>query len=445
MLDIAVLYLPIGRKTFDLEAGEQVRSESQALLEGNCEKVYSPNEILTSVEDLESFLHTIQTKKIDIIIYQSVTFADAEFITKTIELFSQPVIVWSVREPGVGARLRLNSLTGGNATSHTLKSHGRFYRFLFGNPDEVSLQNLLFTYLKTEEVVNQLAALKVGVVGETPPGFYFSGTDVAALKEKVGATVHHIDLHKAFDACKEIPEEAYLAVIERAEKQVIGLDRTDEKVQKFARFTAYIMQYAKQYGIDAFAIRNWPEFFNDYGAAGDSTLSHLTEEGLAAANESDIHGSISMYILQALSGEIPYLGDMVHLNEDNNSVTFWHDGSGAYSLANPKTGAKPGVHPNRKLGLTMEFGLKPGRVTIFRLSKVADEFRLFIMKGEALDTPQQFWGTSAEVKLDNDAVKTVYDLMDDGLEPHYALVYADVADHLVDLGKRLGIKTIKYF
>lgn len=357
----------------------------------------------------------------------------------------QPVIVWSVREPRVGGRLHLNSLTGGNGVCHTLKSRGRSYRFLFGNPSEKRLQSQIITYVKTEEVVNQLARLTVGVIGEHPPGFYFCGTDETALKETVGVDIHHIDLLKAFDECMNLPEGEWLPVIERAQQKVIDLNRSDEVVEKFARFTTYVNQYIEQYNINALAVRNWPEFDSEFGAAAESTLSQLTEDGIVSANESDIHGSISMYILKEFGEGTPYLGDMVHLNEENNSVTFWHDGSGAYSLANPKTGAKSGLHPNRKLGFTLEFGLKPGQVTIARLSKVSDDYRMLIMKGRAIDSPQQFAGTSVEVELESDVTETLYRLMDDGLEPHYALVYEDVADQLVDLSERLGIETIKYF
>src|SRR5699024_1086277 len=100
-----------------------------------------------------------------------------------------------------------------------------------------------------------------------------------------------------------------------------------------------------------------PEFFNQLGAAACSTLSQFTEDGIVSACESDIHGSVSMYILQELSeGQPPYLGDLVHVNHESNSAVFWHCGAGAYSLARPQEGARAGVHPNRKLGFTMEFG-----------------------------------------------------------------------------------------
>ncbi|HEX6923472.1 MAG TPA: hypothetical protein VF149_06570 [Bacillales bacterium] len=445
MPNLSIVYLPIGRKTFDLEAGEKYRKESQSLLEAECERVFAPEGILTSVEEMKGFLDSVQENEIDVIVYQSVTFADAEFVVEAIEKLAQPVIVWSVREPDVGGRLRLNSLTGGNSTCHTLKVHRRSYRFVFGNPDEEALRDRLIQYLRTEKLMGKLSRLTIGVIGEHQPGFYFSGTDEEELQQVTGVKIHNVDLEKAFQECVELPEEEWLPAIERAEEQVVGLRRKDGTVEKFAQFTAYVDQYIKQHGINALAVRCWPEFFNELGAAACSTLSQFTEEGIVSSCESDIHGSISMYMLQELGGSAPYLGDMVHLNEENNSVTFWHCGAAAYSLANPKTGAKAGVHPNRKLGFAMDFGLKAGEVTIARLSKVSEGYRMFVMKGKALDTPQQFSGTSVEVALENDATETLYQLMDDGLEPHYALVYADVADQLVDVGKRLGIETIQYF
>src|SRR5699024_9697456 len=113
MPNINILYLPIGRKTFDLESGEIYRKESQIFLEEQCSNVYAPDNILNSVDNMNDFLNRISKDKIHIFIYHSITFADDEFNHKLVNSFSQPVIVWSVREPVVGQRHKLKSLTGG--------------------------------------------------------------------------------------------------------------------------------------------------------------------------------------------------------------------------------------------------------------------------------------------------------------------------------------------
>ncbi|MCM3570566.1 L-fucose/L-arabinose isomerase family protein [Neobacillus mesonae] len=442
MSESVVLYLPIGRKTFDLEPAEVYRKQSVEWLNQTCEKVLAPEQIITSVEELDQYLRTIQSNEIDAVVYQSVTFADGEFVIKVLEYFNEPVIVWSVREPSIGGRLRLNSLTGGNSTSNVLRNHRHPFSFVFGNPDEEKLQTLLLQRLDVMRVKKALNQMKIGVVGEYPPGFFFSDADADELYTTLGVALKKIDLQEAFKECVELPESEWIGEVERAEKQVIGLNRKDETVQRFAQFTAYMKQQINKEHFHSLSMRCWPDFFNDLGAAPCSVLSQLTEDGVVTSCESDIHGSISMFILRELTnGSAPYLGDMVHVDEEKNSVVFWHCGAGAYSLAHPKTGATAGVHPNRKIGLAMDFGLKPGEVTIFRVGHTPDGYRLLVMKGKALDTEKPFTGTSVEVELASDVTSALYDLMNAGYEPHYALVYGDVTEQLKELGRILGLKT----
>ncbi|MED4074132.1 sulfoquinovose isomerase [Priestia endophytica] len=445
MQNTTVLYIPIGRKTFDIETAEMYRNKSIHWLKESCSKVVAPEQIITSVEELQNFLDSIKGIEIDSILYQSVTFADGEFMVKILEYFTQPVIVWSVREPSVGGRLRLNSLTGGNSTSNVLRNQQHPFAFVFGNPDEKALQERLLKQISVMRVLKALNELKIGVVGEYPPGFFFSQANEDELKEVLGVTLHKLDLQEAFKECVKIPQQEWIGEVERAEKQVIGLNRNDETVTKFAQFSTYIKRHIQREELDSLAMRCWPDFFNDLGAAPCSTLSQFTEDGIVTSCESDIHGSISMFILRELAdGNAPYLGDLVHVDEEKNSVVFWHCGAGAYSLANPSTGATAGVHPNRKMGLAMDFGLKAGEVTIFRVSHTPDGYRLLVMKGNALDVEQPFTGTSMEVELTTDVTDTLYDLMHAGYEPHFALVYGDVTQHLIELGRLLNLETKVY-
>jgi len=441
-----ILYIPIGRKTFDLEAAEVQREKSLRYLQQIHKDVIQPEGIITSPEELEAFLSKVDREAVMATIYQSVTFADAAFIQNIIKKVSAPVIVWSVREPSIGGRLRLNSLTGGNSTCHFLRSEGHPYSFVYGNADESQVQEKLRKQLSVLKVIQRLQKLKIGVVGEYPPGFFFSDTDEQLLEKEIGPVVETFDLHKAFKESLEIPKNEYENMISRAEKQVIGLNKNEETVKRFAQFSTYVEKEIQKKAISALAIRCWPDFFNELGAAACSTLSQFTEEGVVSACESDIHGSISMFILRELAnGEAPYLGDMVHINEASNGAVFWHCGAGAYSLAHPAQGAQAGVHPNRKLGFALDFGLKPGTVTLMRLSYTkADGFRILVMRGKALDTPQPFHGTSVEVELETNINETLYSLMDEGFEPHYALVYADVVDELIELGRQLGVETKVY-
>jgi L-fucose isomerase-like protein len=172
----------------------------------------------------------------------------------------------------------------------------------------------------------------------------------------------------------------------------------------------------------------------------------LNDNNLPASCESDLNGAVSMFIGMQLSGGPVFFGDPVSLDEKANTVTYWHCGTAACSLARTDTGAEAGVHPNRKIGPTMEFGCKPAsQVTVFRIGRNPDSsFRFFIASGEAVDVPKQFLGTSVVVKTANSAADLINDSVSDGWEPHFVVIYADVAAELEALANMLDMDVYEY-
>ncbi len=129
------------------------------------------------------------------------------------------------------------------------------------------------------------------------------------------------------------------------------------------------------------------------------------------------------------------------------AVVFWHCGAGAFSLARQDTGALAGKHPNRNIGFTLNFGLKPGRVTILRVGEDSvGNVRVLIGSGEVLDESQRFQGTSGKVRLagDGDIVARVTQVIEAGFEPHYALAYGDVAATLERLFRLMNIPVTRF-
>ena len=76
-------------------------------------------------------------------------------------------------------------------------------------------------------------------------------------------------------------------------------------------------------------------------------------------------------ILQSISGEPAFGTDLVSLDEGRDALVIWHCGLAPLSMADP--GGQPGVtvHSNRQKPLLFEFTLKPGVVTVARLSEAS--------------------------------------------------------------------------
>jgi L-fucose isomerase-like protein len=225
-----------------------------------------------------------------------------------------------------------------------------------------------------------------------------------------------------------------------------GLEQTPEKNrQDFARLYKAYKEYVEENHIGALASRCWPDFFTAFGTPVCAVLAMLNDLGVAAACEADTYGALSMYLAMQLTGQPCFFGDPVSMDEGENTITFWHCGTAACSLAREDTGAKVDVHCNRKIGPTLDFGCKPCKeVTVFRIGKdAAGKFRFFLATGEALDKPKQFNGTSVVVKTKASAERIVYESVEAGWEPHFVVAYGDVAAELEILAHMFNMEVFK--
>ncbi|TDF98062.1 hypothetical protein [Paenibacillus piri] len=447
MLPLHVGFIAVGRSTFDLESANLYFEQSKKLLDSLVETCTSSESLLMSPEDTGQFVkEMMEDSKPDVLVVQTTTFVDARFIKEIMDLSDLPILLWGVREPRVGGtRLSLNSMTGVNNLSNTLVAGGRKFALLFGNPTEEALIKEMTVQLRAAELIGQLRTLKIGVLGKHPDGFFFSDAKPDMLSS-IGPKLVELDLQEAFRRANDIPEAEAQKVIASLNGKVNSLGSIPpEGLLKFARFQTTLIQDLKRQNISIVAVRCWPEFFNDYGAAACSTVSSFIDSGIMASCEADIHGAITMYIQQQLAASAPYLGDLVHIDESKDSGVFWHCGAGAFSLARPDTGAVAGVHPNRQIGFTLEFGLKQGQVSINRLGPNPSRpgtYRMLMMEGEALDEPQKFLGTSVEVGFNQPIAPLFKKLMKLGFEPHYSLVYANINEEMKALCEWLDIEPI---
>jgi len=91
----------------------------------------------------------------------------------------------------------------------------------------------------------------------------------------------------------------------------------------------------------------------------------------------------------------------------------------------------------------MQFPLKPGRVTIARLSEATGEFRLVIGGGEMLKAPPAFTGTSGRIRFDSGAQAVMDTLMREGLEHHVSITYGEHQAVLESLAGLLGLSVLR--
>lgn len=445
-MSFQVAYVPIGVGTFHLESAQAEFEKSIKMLSSLTEDGVYPEKMLLTIGDLDEFLDKINP---DLIVLQNITFANAAYASDVLKRFSCPVLLWTLREPVIdGGRLRLNSLTGAYSAANAIKEfRGGEFEYVFGSPEEEEVISEIGAAICAAKVKYQMNRLKMSAIGHTPQGFGFGRALDAELLKTFGVTLEAIEARELIDKAKAYSDEECQNDLEEAKQWMVGIDQTPEKnVKDFARLYKAYKEYVKENGIGAISSRCWPDFFTAFGTPVCSVLSILNALGVPASCEADVYGALSMYIGTELSGNAVFFGDPVSMDEKEGTITYWHCGMAACSLARKDTGACVGVHPNRKIGPAMDFGCEAcEEVTVFRVGRKPDgTFRFFIAEGEALDKPKQFQGTSVVVKTKSGAKDVVYGSVKDGWEPHFVVIYKNVAAELEKLGHMIGVQVCRF-
>ena len=440
------VYIPAGVPTFHLESAKEQFNASAALLRGIDERFAVPDDMLLSIDALNAFLDSVEP---DLIVFQNLTFANSAYISAVLHRASCPILLWTLREPVIdGGRLRLNSLTGAYSAANAMRAFdNRRFEYVFGAPDETRLRDAIASCVSAAELIKSMRSLKMSAVGHTPQGFGFGRALDAELLSAFGVELESVEARELIDKAKGYTDEECAEYLAQSEKAMCGLDKTPEKnLLDYARLFKAYTEYVRGNNIGALASRCWPDFFTAFGTPVCAVLSMLNDLGVASACEADIYGALSMWMGMHISGEPVFFGDPVSLDESENTLTFWHCGAAACSLARKDTGATVGVHPNRKIGPAMDFGCEAfPDATVFRVGREPDgSFRFFILEGEALDKPKQFIGTSIVVKTDNPVREVVEESVKSGFEPHYAVIKGRHAATLEAAAHMLGIPVCRF-
>ena len=439
-------YIPVGVPTFHLESAQAQFDSSVELLRSICPDIRVPEKMLLTLDDLRAYLDDLSP---DAIIFQNLTFANAAYMSEVLRRFDCPMLLWTLREPVIdGGRLRLNSLTGAYSAANALRAFDdRRFEYLFGAPSEERSRENLSAFIAAAELKYSMRHLRMAAIGHTPQGFGFGRALDSELMNSFGVELDAIEARELIDNAKSYTDEECKEYLEKSFCAMCGLENTPEKNRlDHARLYKAYYEYVKKNNIGALASRCWPDFFTAFGTPVCAVLSMLNDDGVAAACEADIYGALSMWIGMQLSGAPVFFGDPVSLDEGDNSITFWHCGAAACSLARKDTGAQVGVHPNRKIGPAMDFGCEAfDNATVFRVGREPDgSFRFFILEGEALDKPKQFTGTSIVVRTESPCREVVEQSVLEGFEPHYAVIKGRHAAELECLANMMGFEVYRY-
>ncbi|MDH3605527.1 MAG: hypothetical protein OER12_00865 [Acidimicrobiia bacterium] len=460
--------IALARPTFDVDFAEAVAAEAFSLIDGLGLDVVGDRALLFDAESTAAAIEDLRAHDLAALVVLQVTFTDATMTKELAGAIDAPLIFWAFPEDRTGGRLRLNALCGINLAGHALRRLNRSFSYLYARPGDpttvTELTRLLAGGANVDTAVrlvpdagelsaNALAAadrvgaaldgLRTGVIGDFPDGFDPCRYDPEAVRRLTGITVDRVELTELFARADQVPSPAVAQARERAAGSLGSLDDLDQgELDNSLRLYGGLQSLVIDNEWAGLATRCWPECFTEYGGAACAPQAMLSDDGTPSMCEADVYGTLTGLILQELSGEAPFVADLVDIDPDDNSAAVWHCGLAPLSMVGQDADASPTVHSNRRKPLLHEFVLKPGRVTIARLSQAADRHQLVVGGGEMLPAPLPFSGTAGVVRFDKPAADVLATIMAEGLEHHYGIVYGEYEEELLALAAKWELPVV---
>lgn len=433
-VDIGVVCL--ARKTFDYEAAADIYRQIQSNLASIGQVTFHfVSGLVIEVEDARKAALELAAKDLDGLVVISGTFHLGHLILELHKLLSRPILLWGLNElPYNGGKIRLNSVCGVNLNASNLYKSGyrAYHTIISDHIDE--------DWIDALRVKRAWRDARIGIVGFRAHGFFNLGVYDLNLYRETGILIDHYELQELFS----MPVEA-TAVAARKEQisslfDVSGI--TGEQLSNVATLSAKMDAFFTGNNLSALAVRCWPEFAARFGISPCAAMSLLQSEGKILACEGDVEGALSMIGHQAIGAETPFLFDFSQVNFENNFALFWHCGVAPCNLWDGQCQRSLDTYFAGGKGVTADFVLKEGPVSVFRLDSAGLEQRVFLQRARAIPMNKELKGTYLKAVFDRPVREVLDTVIENGIAHHASVVYGDYIRPFEILAKIQGWRVI---
>lgn len=314
------------------------------------------------------------------------------------------------------------------------------YKPILGLPDDPETLVSVMAFCKAAITAQRLKRFRIGLVGYTSMNIYPGTFDHVFMRVKIGPDIEHIDSYTLINMAEAIPEAECIEVIDYLKKTArIRNDVTHNDLIKVSKLCIAMKKLCSLKKMSGINVKCQSEFSKEYGMVMCVPLSALAEFGVVSSCEGDILNTVSMVMLNLLSGQIVTYGDVI--NHTGNVVKLSACGFMPFSLGDERGREirKFLPHPGFK-GIQNSFVMKPGRVTVLRLAEDQCDYHFVYLTGEGIETElRQGYMPALDVKLDGDIKRFVENYSGQ----HYAICYGDLSLEIEDLAKILNIRAIR--
>ena len=297
--------------------------------------------------------------------------------------------------------------------------------------------------------VRKLRGSRFGFLGHTYPGMLDMYSDFTMHQAQIGIHVEILEVDDLHDRVQGVTEEETTAKLSEARETFEVDGSVDvEDLEWAARVSAGLDRLAEDFDLDALAYYYRGTNGSVYERIGASMIlgnSLLTARGIPASGEGDLKNAVAMKVMDSLGAGGSFT-EFYAMDFDEGFILMGHDGPGHITISDRKPVLRGlGVyHGKAGHGVSVEFGVKTGAVTVFSVTQTRDgKLKMLAAEGESLPGPTLGIGnTNSRLRFALPPAAFMNAWCEQGPTHHCALGVGHHAGTLRKVARLLGLEFI---
>ncbi|OGV72150.1 MAG: hypothetical protein A3K19_26560 [Lentisphaerae bacterium RIFOXYB12_FULL_65_16] len=376
---------PMGQPFIDAKL---VTASKSALRKAGMNLVEHKLVIATKEESRVALKRMKDDDRIDAVVLFSGTWVWSAHLIAAIRDFAmsgKSVILWT--HPGSQGWRPV----GGLVMHGALKEVGIPHRFVYGEASDPAEVAKIASYCQAAHLRNSLNLSTIGTFGGRGMGQTCGVADPSQWMKVFGIDIDSRDTTELIRTADKITEREIKALEPRIRKLFGKMPPRDVVNDKSIKLYLAIRKLVRKNNWDFYTIQSFPGLGDDY-CASCFTQSMMLEDRVGTSTLGDFNTAMSVLLLNKLSKEPVYYGDMQHLDKKKREVKIIGDGAVPPSLASklgPAGFAEHGIPTEGEAGgLSVELVCKVGEGVLARFGRTDGQFEMVITRASVFEPPK---------------------------------------------------------
>jgi len=394
---------------------------------------------------------------LDLIVCYVATYATSSQVLPVVQRAKVPVLVLNLQP--VAALDYENTDTGewlANCSaccvpeiSNAFTRAGVRFRVVSGMlGDDPEAWGAIEEWCRAAAVANALRSSRIGFLGHTYPGMLDMYSDFTMITAQTGAHIEVLEMCD-LDQCVNAVTDAELAAKLAVTRQIFTLENVaEEDLHWGAQVACGLDRLVERFDLNGLTYYYRGLDGNRYERLGAGLIlgnSLLTARGIPASGEGDLKTCLAMLILDRFGAGGSYT-EFYAMDFRDNFLLMGHDGPAHLAISDrrPVLRGLGLYHGKRGYGVSVEFNVKLGPVTLLGMTETAEgKLKMLTAEGESIPGPiLRIGNTNSRLRFPLGPREFVNRWCQEGPTHHCALGVGHLRAPIAKLGELVNLPVV---